>query len=67
MRKGEYIASDHQGDVLGTSWRMIHAGGIMLKLPNQLSDPKANEIVKTFVNERLINLMEFNREGITER
>ncbi len=30
----------------------------MLKLPNQLSDPKANEIVKTFVNERLINLME---------
>ncbi len=30
----------------------------MLKLPNQLTDPKANEIVKTFVNERLINLME---------
>ncbi len=30
----------------------------MLKLPNQLSDPKANEIVKIFVNERLINLME---------
>ena len=26
----------------------------MLKLPNQLSDPKANEIVKIFVNERLI-------------
>ncbi len=30
----------------------------MLKLPNQLADPKANEIVKAFVNERLINLME---------
>ena len=30
----------------------------MLKLPNQLTDPKANEIIKTFVNERLINLME---------
>ena len=30
----------------------------MLKLPNQLSDPKANEIVRIFVNERLINLME---------
>ena len=23
----------------------------MLKLPNQLTDPKANEIIKTFVNE----------------
>lgn len=30
----------------------------MLRLPNQLADPKANEIVKAFVNERLINLME---------
>lgn len=30
----------------------------MLKLPNQLTDPQANEIVKAFVNERLISLME---------
>ena len=30
----------------------------MLKLPNQLADPQANEIVKAFVNERLISFME---------
>ena len=30
----------------------------MLKLPDQLADPQADEIVKVFVNERLIGLME---------